>query len=151
MSEAYIHATAVLIGEAGVLLRGRSGAGKSGLSAALIELARARGLCARLIGDDRVAAQAVHGRVLLTPHKAIAGVAERRWRGLAMVEHEPAAVLRLVVDLMDPSTPDGPERLPRAESRRASVAGVTVERLCLPIGDPCAIDAIFEAARNLGS
>ena len=59
MSET-VHATAVLVGADGVLIRGESGAGKSALALALIE----RG--ARLIADDRLMLSACHGRLVAT-------------------------------------------------------------------------------------
>ena len=52
-SAGYIHATVVLVGEAGVLIRGASGSGKSALALALMSEAGRRGLFARLVGDDR--------------------------------------------------------------------------------------------------
>src|SRR5579885_12565 len=45
----YLHATAAVVGEAGVLIRGPSGSGKSSLAFALIAAAKASGLFARLI------------------------------------------------------------------------------------------------------
>lgn len=49
-----VHGTAAVVGEAGVLIRGASGAGKSSLALALVDAAAARGLFARLVGDDRI-------------------------------------------------------------------------------------------------
>ena len=76
MSET-VHATAVLVGADGVLIRGASGAGKSALALALIE----RG--ARLVADDRAAcsppATAASSR---RAPAAIAGRIELRGRGV---------------------------------------------------------------------
>ena len=54
-----LHATAVVVGESGVLLRGPSGAGKSSLALALIWAARERAGFAALVADDRVFARAL--------------------------------------------------------------------------------------------
>ncbi len=51
-----LHATALIVGDAGVLIRGRSGAGKSRLAEELVEAAQARGWFGRLVADDRVMA-----------------------------------------------------------------------------------------------
>ena len=51
MSPLRVHASAVAIGEAGILIRGPSGAGKSSLALALIALAQLQGRFARLIAD----------------------------------------------------------------------------------------------------
>src|SRR5262249_49767244 len=63
MSEATVHASAVLVGARAVLIRGPSGAGKSRLA---LELLQARVLpFTRLIGDDRVHLEAAAGRLLV--------------------------------------------------------------------------------------
>ena len=91
----WLHASAVLVGERGVLLRGPSGSGKSALALALI----AAGGFARLVADDRLFAQAAGGRLLVHPHPAIAGAIERFGHGIAAMAHEPVAAIDLVVDL----------------------------------------------------
>src|SRR5688572_192741 len=92
MSET-IHATAVLAGADGVLIRGPSGSGKSMLAFALVQ----RG--ARLISDDRVHLSACHGRLIATAPGLISGKLELRGRGLMEVPHERSAVIRLLVDM----------------------------------------------------
>ena len=49
-----LHATAVAIGEAGILIRGASGSGKSSLAMDLIFVARHQARFASLVGDDRI-------------------------------------------------------------------------------------------------
>ncbi|WP_313901120.1 hypothetical protein [Methylobacterium sp. J-092] len=106
-----VHATCVVVGEAGVLLRGEAGAGKSSLALALIERATLRGGFAALVGDDRVRLARCHGRVVARPHPAIAGRIEIRGHGIVAVESVEACVLRLVVDLVagEPRLPDAPD------------------------------------------
>jgi HPr kinase/phosphorylase len=103
----HVHATAVVIGEAGVLIRGPSGAGKSSLALRLLAEAGQRGRFARLVGDDRVALSEANGALLARPHPVIAGQIERRTLPIATLPFESGCVLRLVVDL----APFGLDRL----------------------------------------
>lgn len=121
----YLHASAVAVGEAGLLIRGASGSGKSALADALIGHAQTRGCFAQLIGDDRVAVRQAGGRVILSGHPAIAGRIERRGIGIASLPVLGTAVLRLVVDLL----PAAPPRLPGPEAGAAEIAGNLVPRL----------------------
>jgi serine kinase of HPr protein (carbohydrate metabolism regulator) len=128
----YLHASAVVIGEAGLLIRGASGGGKTQLALALIELAGRDGRFARLVGDDRVHVSPAGGRLVIRPHPAIAGHVERRGLGLAPAPHEAAAALRLVVDCLEGS----PARLPEAEEMVTELQGVTLPRLAVDAGRP---------------
>jgi len=131
-----VHASALVIGEAGVLIRGPSGAGKSALALAMIEAARQCGLFARLIGDDRVLLSVAHSRVLARPHPAIAGRIEKWGEGIVNVEHEAGAVLRCVIDLAVERAPSESHslRMPFAHDLNASIEGVDLPRLVLPAG-----------------
>jgi serine kinase of HPr protein (carbohydrate metabolism regulator) len=128
-----VHATALVVGEAGVLIRGRSGAGKSSLAEAILAEAALRGRFARLVGDDSVRLAAAGGRLLARPHPRIVGLIERRGAGLARVASEPAAVVRLVIDL---GGPDEPDRIPAEKDKRAALHGVSLPRLRLRTGLP---------------
>src|SRR5215472_17664631 len=95
-----VHASAVLVGARAVLIRGPSGAGKSRLAWELIDAARGGALAfARLVGDDRVYLQSTHGRLLVRPAATLAGLIELRGVGILRRDHEPCAVVGLVVDL----------------------------------------------------
>lgn len=120
-----IHATAIAIGEAGVLLRGASGSGKSSLALALIDLARRSGRFARLVGDDRVALNAAGGRLLARPVAPLEGVIERRGLGLTPEPFTAAVVVRLVVDLIG----EEPARMPEPEELVDRLAGIDLPRL----------------------
>lgn len=101
MSEGgYVHASAVVLGEKGVLVRGPSGAGKSRLVAMLRQAAEARGRFARLVGDDRLALRASGGRLLAAGHPAAAGLIERRGIGLCAEPVLSPAVIGHVVDMV---------------------------------------------------
>ena len=109
---AFLHATALVVGEAGVVIEGRSGIGKTSAALALLRYARAAGDFAALVADDRVELEAAGGRLIARPHAAIAGLVERRGLGLMAIAHEPACVVCLVVRLVDPQ--DLQPRLPEA-------------------------------------
>jgi serine kinase of HPr protein (carbohydrate metabolism regulator) len=94
-----LHATAVIHGESGVLILGPSGSGKSALALALMARATAAGAFSALIGDDRIFVSESHGRLIAWGAANMAGLIERRTVGLVAVRHEPAAVVRLAVEL----------------------------------------------------
>lgn len=119
------HAGAVLVGERGVLIRGRSGSGKSSLALALVAAARAAGRQARLVADDRTLVRTAGGRLLARPVPAIAGLVERRGLGLTPEPFEPCVVLRLVVECLG----EEPERLPAPEEMVTVVEGVTLPQI----------------------
>jgi HPr kinase/phosphorylase len=122
-----IHATALVVGETGVLIRGRSGAGKSALALALLAVAGERRMFARLIGDDRVLLRQESGRLLLTGAPNVRGLIEWRGYGIVAVQAELCAIARLVVDLLPPQTQGA--RAPIDAALKARLAGVTLPRL----------------------
>ncbi len=124
-----MHASAVLAGARAVLIRGPAGAGKSRLAFALIQAAET-GLLrfARLVADDRVHVEAQHGRLLVSPPAPLAGLIEVRGLGIRRLEHEPIAVVGLVVDL----AAEDAERLPA--SGDAVLFGVPLPRLAVAAG-----------------
>jgi HPr kinase/phosphorylase len=131
----YIHATALAIGEAGILLRGPSGSGKSRLALELIAEAGRRGLFARLVGDDRVALAAHAGRLIARFHPTIAGQIESRGEGIVKLSYEGAVVIRLLIDLGGQCFAT-PVRLPQVEATHASLCGLDLPRLALGGPEP---------------
>lgn len=122
----YLHATAVVIGEKGVLLLGASGAGKSALAERLIAEAHLSGQFARLIGDDRVAVARVGDHLIASGHPAIQGKIERRGIGISSIDHINKAVLAGAVEII-PS----PERLPAERQPTFHLAGIDLPLLTL--------------------
>ncbi|HEX9167688.1 MAG TPA: hypothetical protein VF886_02000 [Roseiarcus sp.] len=123
-----LHATAVIHGESGVLILGPSGSGKSSLALALLARASGAGTFGALIGDDRIYVRKAESRLVASGAANMAGIIERRVAGLMEVPHEPAAVVRLAVELSErpcqwlrmPYDPDG-----------VIVGGVRLARLAL--------------------
>ncbi|WP_026790910.1 HPr kinase/phosphorylase [Pleomorphomonas oryzae] len=129
MTQPTVHATAVVVGETGLLIRGASGAGKTSLAFALVDAARRSGLYAAFVADDRVALTVLNGRLIAHCPETIAGLAERRGRGIESVEYVPSAVIRLVADLIDAGTM---MRLPEAAEEEADIDGLRLPRQAIP-------------------
>jgi serine kinase of HPr protein (carbohydrate metabolism regulator) len=121
-----LHATTVVVGEEGILIRGPSGSGKTRLALAIVAEARRSGRFARIVADDRTRVSARGDRLVARPHPRLAGFVERRGLGVLAVEHEPAAVLRLVVDLQ---MAGWPARLPELDDLKTVMAGAVLHRL----------------------
>jgi HPr kinase/phosphorylase len=125
----YVHASAVVVGEAGMLIRGPSGAGKSSLALALIAATRNAGSFARLVGDDRIRLECRGGRLIARAHPLTLGQIERRGQGLLALPVLASAVLRLVIDLA-PAAELGP-RYPEPGDDVVILAGAELPRLKL--------------------
>jgi serine kinase of HPr protein (carbohydrate metabolism regulator) len=125
---ATVHASAVALAQAGILIRGASGSGKSSLALALLTAHPTR---ARLIGDDRIALAARGGRLVATVPSQIAGLLEIRGQGIRAFSPLSPAVIRLVVDLC---AADEAPRMPSESDETADVEGVRLPRLLLPRG-----------------
>jgi serine kinase of HPr protein (carbohydrate metabolism regulator) len=142
-----IHATAVLVGARAALIRGPSGSGKSRLALALLQAAD-RGAIpfARLVADDRVHVEAVHGRLLARPAPALAGLIEVHGLGIRRVPYEPLAVVGLLVDLGTAAT----KRAPDGADSCATVAGVALPRLAVAAAnDPLPLVLAYLRTHNL--
>ena len=140
-----IHASAVLVGARALLIQGPSGSGKSRLALALLQTAP----FARLVADDRAHVEARHGRLLVRPAAAIAGLLEVRGLGIRRLAFEPVAVVGLVVALGDP----GAERLPDAGAKQTTIDGVRLPRLAVAPGLdplPTVLAALGKAGMPLG-
>lgn len=115
-----VHATAVEIDGAAVLLRGPSASGKSDLALRLID----RG--GRLVADDRTALTLRDGCVEASAPPEIEGRMEIRGLGIVRVPASGPATVRLVVDLV----PAGEvERMPCEAS--TAVLGVRIPAMRL--------------------
>src|SRR5436305_10627889 len=88
-----VHATCVAIAGRGILIRGRSGSGKSDLALRLID----RG--ARLVSDDYTILSASSGRIRAAAPATIAGKLEIRGIGIVDLATESDVPICLVADL----------------------------------------------------
>ncbi|MFL4991498.1 MAG: HPr kinase/phosphorylase [Microvirga sp.] len=124
-----IHAGCVLIGEAGLLIRGASGSGKSALAREVVSLALGTGHFGRLVSDDRTRLEAHHGRLLARPVEPLGGSIEVFGLGIVRRPFEAAAVVRLVLDLSD-----DPARYPEEQDRHVVLCGVMIPRIRMQAG-----------------
>lgn len=150
MSESQnIHATGLVLGGTGLILRGPSGSGKSLLALDLLEQWEARGLVALLVSDDRVEIVADNGELRMRPAPNIEGLIELRGRGIVRRPFAPEAKLHLVIDLVETL-----ERMLEEDVLVTELGGVTLPRA--PVPRAGVIDArhqlllIREAIRALG-
>ena len=101
MTRTNIHATGLVLGGTGLILRGISGAGKSLLALELIDEWEARGLPAKLVSDDRIDIEATGKGLVMHAPKAIEGLIELRGRGIVSRPFVSKAALHLVVGVVD--------------------------------------------------
>lgn len=92
-SRLILHATCVAVGEAGVLVTGPSGSGKSSLALAMMAYG------AELVADDRTELGLEGDEVVATCPADIKGMIEARGLGLLHAETRDRVAIRLVVDL----------------------------------------------------
>jgi serine kinase of HPr protein (carbohydrate metabolism regulator) len=124
-----VHASAVVAGEIGILIRGPSGAGKSRLAFDLILAGRA-GLIPKtgLVGDDRVLLSVAGGGVTVRPAAELEGLIEVRGLGIRRCDFVAQASVRLVVDLAASDS----ARMPEPAALTVSLFGISIPRI--PIG-----------------
>lgn len=132
MSGPTIHASAVLVGSRAVLIRGPSGSGKSRLCLALLQAAQAGHLrFAQLVTDDRAQLEPAHGRLLVRPPPAIAGLLEIRGSGIMPAPAEAVAAVGWVVDLAASDA----ARLPDKGAQEVEIEGIRLPRLAVAEGE----------------
>jgi HPr kinase/phosphorylase len=125
-AEVTIHASAVLVGDRAVLIRGRSGSGKSRLAFDLILAGRAGQIpAAVLVGDDRVYLEVAQGRLVVRPARELAGLIEIRGLGIRRCDFVEQAVVDFVVDLAASDA----ERVPAPDALFTAVSGVILPRI----------------------
>jgi serine kinase of HPr protein (carbohydrate metabolism regulator) len=121
-----IHASAVLVGDRAILIRGPSGSGKSRLAFDLLMAGRAGQIApARLVGDDRVHVWQHGDALMVRPAPALAGLIEIRGLGIRRCDYTPEARIALVVDL-DAADAD---RLPPPDSLQIRLEGILIPRI----------------------
>jgi serine kinase of HPr protein (carbohydrate metabolism regulator) len=141
---ASVHASAVLVGNRAVLIRGASGAGKSRLAFDLILAGRSGQIPpAILVGDDRVHLDASQGQLVVRPSRELAGLIEIRGLGIRRCDFAGEAIVKLVVDL---SASDA-ERLPPPEALHTRIYGVLLPRI--PVGPGYAALPLVVAALTM--
>jgi serine kinase of HPr protein (carbohydrate metabolism regulator) len=123
-----VHGTAIAVGTTGILIVGRSGAGKTELALSLLSAARRAGHFAALVSDDQVYTEAAHGRIIATPPAAIRGKIEVRGTGIGTQPVIDAAVIALV---LEPVQLTSANRIPEENQYWESPQGVRLPKLFL--------------------
>ena len=127
MTRTNIHATGLVLDKTGLILRGVSGAGKSLLALELLDEWEARGLDARLVGDDRIDVEATGKGLVMHAPKAIEGLIELRGRGIVSRPFVARASVHLVVDLVDAY-----ERMIEEDELVTELEGIALTRCPVP-------------------
>jgi serine kinase of HPr protein (carbohydrate metabolism regulator) len=122
-----VHATGLVLGRVGVVLRGPSGSGKSLLALLLMEAWRSRGQEARLVADDRIDLEVSRAGLVMHAPAAIAGLVELRGRGIVRRPSVARAAVHLVVDFVAKL-----ERMVEEEALVTEILGVTLPRCPVP-------------------
>ena len=129
MTNTSVHASAVMVGDRAVLIRGPSGSGKSRLAFDLILAGRSGVIpAAILIGDDRILLSAKDGVLVAEGSPQLAGMIEIRGLGIRRMDFAASGTVCVAVDL---SAPDA-ERLPPPHATTTHIAGVELPRI--PVG-----------------
>jgi len=140
-----LHATTVQIRDRGVMLMGKSGAGKTETALTLIERAIARGEAAALVSDDRTLLHVDGDKLIASVPDSLAGGVEIRGAGLFTVAYVKQTPLDLVVILV---SREEAERYPSGENWQFE--GIEIPRLLLPAlssnGDSNAVSRAIEAS-----
>lgn len=126
-----VHASAVRVGDAAVLIRGPSGAGKSRLAFELILAGRAGVIAPTLlIGDDRLHLAVRDGALFARPAAALEGLIEIRGLGIRRCDFAADGRIALIVDLaaLDAA------RLPTEAASWTTIEGVKLPRLAVGAG-----------------
>jgi len=136
---ALLHGSCVSVGEAGVLLLGPPGSGKSDLTLRLIDQL-GYGISgalkhAQLVADDQVMVTLEDGRLVASAPPTIAGCMEIRGLGLVGLPHRSQVVLALAVRL---NARQSIERLPDMEKNRFEILGTSLPMVLI---DPASASA----------
>jgi serine kinase of HPr protein (carbohydrate metabolism regulator) len=130
-----LHATAIVIGERGILIGGAPGSGKSTLALHLLA-ASGRDEFAAMVADDQVFIETIGGLLIAHAPASTAGKAELRGVGIVNVPHVASAAIDCVCELVktedivrmpgDESVKYGPIEMPliRLPQRDCATAGL---------------------------
>lgn len=98
-----LHATAIVVGETGILFIGSSGSGKSSTAFACLRAAKARGWNAALVADDSTFLKLQAGRCIASCPQPIKGLLELRGSGVVELRQVDRAMMHLAVSVEEPS------------------------------------------------
>lgn len=139
VDQTLVHGSCLSFGEAGVLLLGPPGSGKSDLLLRLIDQ-EGWGISdtlkrAQLVSDDQVVIKLVNGRLVASAPAVIAGRLEIRGLGIVGLFHSTDTILAMAVRLTGCDTID---RLPDLEEGQFEILGVRLPTVMI---DPASASA----------
>lgn len=137
-----MHATAVAIGDYGVLLTGKSGSGKSDLALRLIETKNAV-----LVADDAVRVERKGQKLYARAAENVAGLLEVRGVGLVKYPYVAETPVDLCVNLTENAA--DVERLP--EKRTGDILGLEIKQIDLYAKENSAPEKVMAAIRYLSN
>jgi HPr kinase/phosphorylase len=134
-----VHATAISLNGTAVLIRGKSGAGKSSLALQILE-GTGTGLTGEelktmLISDDQTELAVREGQIFASPPQTIAGLLEIRGQGILTLPYAHEVPVSLVVDL---KPFDDISRLPEAQELTTEILGHKIARIAIDPSQPSA-------------
>lgn len=118
-----IHGSGLIYNGVGVLIRGKSGAGKSLLTLALLDHGELRHTKSVLVGDDRLDITLHHGALTMFAPLPLQGKIELFGRGIISRAFVPSAAIELLVDLVS-----SPDRMPEETELTTDLLGQKVAR-----------------------
>lgn len=136
-----IHATLVSLQNKGILLKGKSGSGKSDLALRLIE-----NKGAILVADDMVELNIDNNRLIGKSPQNLAGLLEVRGIGIVRYPYEKTSTIDLIVDLQN--TRENIERMPIMV--KDVILGLEINKIDLYAEENSAPDKIVAALRKFG-
>ena len=136
-----IHATLVSLQNKGILLKGKSGSGKSDLALRLIE-----NKGAILVADDMVELNIDNNRLIGKSPQNLAGLLEVRGIGIVRYRYEKTSTIDLIVDLQN--TRENIERMPIMV--KDVILGLEINKIDLYAEENSAPDKIVAALRKFG-
>ena len=133
-----IHATAIAIGDRGLLFVGPSGIGKSMMAFTCLAIGRRQNVRSTLIADDQVFMSRDGDRIIATCPPAIAGMIELRASGIVKMDYVASAAVDLAIQVV--SIADS-ERLPPADEqfRIGDIGILPLVRIASSTVDPLAV------------
>ncbi len=124
-----IHATAIVVGQTGLLFVGPSGSGKSELAFSFLTEAERCGLKVALVADDQVFITVRDGSVIAGRPEPIAGLLELRGSGIISVDSFAEAPMHYAITSV--SHPTSP-RLPPENEMMELIGGARLPLLRIP-------------------
>jgi serine kinase of HPr protein (carbohydrate metabolism regulator) len=128
-----MHASALVIGDRGLLIAGPAGSGKTALCLALLRQCQRTGIFARLVCDDQTFLERAGARLIARAPDTIASLIEVQGFRPSEIAHEPAMVVDLLVRLVPA------EDAPRySEGQTETLEQCPIASLHLPAGNAAA-------------